>query len=119
MPSSTTAAPTRTIDPAGSIFAEADAINAKGQIIGDYITDPSSGHNLGFLDSGGIYTTIDPPGSHRTDLLSINSKGDVVGVYRDGGGVDHGFLLTTAPTRFLTFREPSTLTPTASTTRER
>jgi probable HAF family extracellular repeat protein len=35
---------------------------------------------------------FDPPGSHSTEPLSINAKGEVVGVYRDGDGVDHGFL---------------------------
>jgi hypothetical protein len=51
-----------------------------------------SGPQLGFLESGGIYTTIDPPGSHGTEPINIDAKGEVIGVYRDGDGMDHGFL---------------------------
>jgi probable HAF family extracellular repeat protein len=77
-----------TIDPPNSLNTWVTDINSSGQIIG-YFDNPAP---IGFLYSGGSYTVIDPPGGYSPDPISINDAGQIVGVYRDGNGVDHGFL---------------------------
>jgi probable HAF family extracellular repeat protein len=80
-----------TLNVPGAIQTSADAINAQGQIVGDYFG--SNGPHSGFLYSGGIYTTIDPPGSYSTTLTGINAKGQIVGYFTESnGGPPHGFL---------------------------
>jgi probable HAF family extracellular repeat protein len=52
---------------------EAVAINAAGQIVGNY--NDSSGGLHGFLYSGGVYTTIDAPlGAQGTVVYGINAR---------------------------------------------
>jgi probable HAF family extracellular repeat protein len=77
------------LDFPGASNTVAEGINAKGQIVGDYI-DSSGTH--AFLDSGGTYTTIDPPGSILSEAFGFNAKGDVVGLYQDSSNINHGFL---------------------------
>ncbi len=57
--------------------------------MGDYAD--SSGHEHGFLDSGGVYTTLDFPGSIGTFAQAINDSGQIVGWYGSGSS-SHGFL---------------------------
>jgi uncharacterized membrane protein len=80
-------------DPPGSTLTLATDINARGQIVGRYL---SSGRTHGFLrDPDGTITTIDYPGSSFTVAGSISNSGTIVGWYSvpAAPGVRHGFLL--------------------------
>jgi len=67
-------------------------INAKGEIVGRYL---SAGQNHGFLrDTTGNLTTIDYPGSSFSVASSINDSGAIVGWYTmPAEPIRHGFLL--------------------------
>jgi probable HAF family extracellular repeat protein len=83
-----------TIDVPGSLQTVAEAINTSGQVAGYY--DDSSGHEHGFLYSGGHYTTIDVHGN-RTYANAINDPGQIVGdyvIYVGPVPTVHGFLAT-------------------------
>jgi uncharacterized membrane protein len=76
----------------GATFTTAVGVNARGEIVGSYVTGtPATRH--GFLLKHGAYSSIDVPGATFTNARGINSRGDVVGEYRDAAGVVHGFLL--------------------------
>ncbi len=82
------------IDYPGAYYTIAEAINAKGDIVG-YWGTPESTEEHGFLLRGGVYTTIDYPGRPAfTNLRGINDKGDIVGIYEESDGSGSGFLLT-------------------------
>jgi probable HAF family extracellular repeat protein len=71
-------------------------INDAGQIVGYYFDD-ASGHQHGFLYSGGIYITLDDPSAtNGTFAQGINNAGQIVGYYSNATGT-HGFLLTISP----------------------
>ena len=81
------------IDPPGSTLTLATDINARGQVVGRYL---SAGRTHGFLrDPDGAMTTIDYPGSSFTVAGSINNSGTILGWYSlpAAPGVRHGFLL--------------------------
>ena len=67
-------------------------INAKGEIVGRYL---SAGQNHGFLrDANGNLTTIDYPGSSFSVASSINDSGAIIGWYSvPGDPIRHGFVL--------------------------
>jgi probable HAF family extracellular repeat protein len=76
-----------------SIETEANAINARGDIVGSY-TDGDGLHH-GFLLHKGEFTTIDVPGAAETGAArGINARGDIVGNFDDAGYTTHGFLLS-------------------------
>ena len=82
-----------TLDPPGSVFTQAHAINPAGDIVGVY-EDSSNGVH-GFLRApDGIFTTFDAPGAEGTNAYSINPAGAIAGFYLDSGHVVHGFLRT-------------------------
>jgi probable HAF family extracellular repeat protein len=58
-------------------YTEVAAINARGQIIGNY------DGNHGFLYEGGLFTRLDPPGALSTGVRAINAQGQIVGYYVD------------------------------------
>jgi probable HAF family extracellular repeat protein len=70
------------------------AINASGQVAGDYFD--STGKEHGFVYSNGTYTTLtDPaPSAQNTFVLAINASGQVAGDYVDTTSGTHGFLAT-------------------------
>lgn len=78
---------------AGTIYTEANDINASGQIVGDYVLSDGSQHS--FVLSGSSFTTIDYPGASFTTTWGINEKGEVAGFY--GTDTLHGY--TAAPTK--------------------
>lgn len=84
------------IDFPGAKLTEAEGINPGGQIVGLYAD--SSGHQHGFLLSGGNFSSIDYPGSAMTIAFGINPGGAIVGDWDDGKGNGpasiHGFLLS-------------------------
>lgn len=80
----------------GAKLTEAEGINPGGQIVGLYAD--SSGHQHGFLLSGGKFSSFDYPGSVMTNAFGINPGGAIVGDWDDGKGNGpasiHGFLLS-------------------------
>jgi hypothetical protein len=78
---------------AGTIFTEANDINASGQIVGDYVLSDGSQHS--FVLSGSHFTTIDYPGAAFTTTWGINEQGEVAGFYQSD--TLHGF--TAAPSQ--------------------
>ena len=80
-----------TIDFPGASSTDADAINPRGDIVGNYFI---AGVGHGFLLSGGDFTSIDFPAASTTRAFGINPRGDIVGEYDDSAGVTHGFLLS-------------------------
>ena len=73
----------------GQLGTQATGINARGDIVGIYVTDTFNMH--GFLLSNGTFTTIDvpgatfpgPPTTGGTFATAINPQGDIVGYYND------------------------------------
>jgi probable HAF family extracellular repeat protein len=69
-------------------FTEADGINDRGQIVGQY----ASG---GFLrNSDGSFASTDIPGAGFQHPLGINNRDEIVGLVIDPAGETRGFLLT-------------------------
>lgn len=79
--------------PPNSNASEANGINDKDQIVGDYAD--ANGHNHGFLysSSSGGYTEIDVPGASWTAAQDINDSGEIVGRYIGSDAKTHGFVL--------------------------
>ncbi len=84
-----------TIDVPDASFTHPNAINLRGQIVGELIT--ASGTIRGFLFDKGDFTTIEVPESVATIAAGINTRGHIVGQFNT---VDHprerGFLATPA-----------------------
>ena len=85
-----------TIDFPGSVFTNAQGLNALGEIVGIY-TD-TAGQQHGFLRSGEQYRSIDFPNAKSTQVRGIGPAGDIVGTYQRENetafGANHGFLMT-------------------------
>lgn len=78
----------------GAVFANAQGINAGGDIVGIY--RDAAGRTHGYVWERGAVTTIDYPGAIYTDARGISSGGDIIGAYRMPGepAVNfHGYLL--------------------------
>ena len=67
------------IDVPGGTGTFPRGINNVGQIVGDYLADPTT--VKGFLLDHGHFTTIAPPGSTLTIAYDINDAGQIVGNY--------------------------------------
>jgi hypothetical protein len=91
IPSGASAFTFTTIDPPGATATGAYRINARGQIVGNFIDVSGTSH--GFLLDKGTFTTIDVPGATITDAWEINARGQIVGQYEDTGDTFHGVLL--------------------------
>jgi hypothetical protein len=76
----------------GASSAVASGINSAGDIVGIAIS-PSG--TAGFLKQGHHLSALQFPGGSNTQPFGVNNKDAVVGSYLDGGGVLHGFLVTT------------------------
>jgi probable HAF family extracellular repeat protein len=66
----------------------ARGINARGDVIGDYVD--ANGVGRDFLLHNGVYTNIDYPGGAGA-ARAINARGDIAGALDDADG-GHGFL---------------------------
>ncbi len=67
------------------------AINASGQVLGDYFD--SSGNSHGFIyNTNGSFTGISVEGAASTYAEGINNAGQAVGYYVDASNEVHGFL---------------------------
>ena len=67
------------IDYPGAEWTMLNGIHNKGDVVGVYHS--GTGHDHGFLLSGGVFTTIDFPGAFSTNAEGINDDGDIVGTY--------------------------------------
>ena len=66
---------------AGATITQANDINAKGSIVGEWLD--ASGGIHGFLVEGAKFTSIDYPGAAITSVWGINSAGQIVGNHFD------------------------------------
>ena len=66
---------------AGATLTQANDINAKGSIVGEWFD--ASGVSHGFLAEGANITSIDYPGAAITTAWGINSAGHIVGSHFD------------------------------------
>lgn len=78
-------------------FPEANAtvawdINAKGEIVGQALTNNFTVGHAFLRSADGTYRFIDPSGAISAVAFAIAGNGDVVGQYRDSSGT-HAFLL--------------------------
>ena len=76
----------------GSVETWANGINARGDIVGLYLTPDGEPH--GYVLRNGVYTTIEHPDAAALAARRINSRGDIAGVWHDFDGGLHGFLLS-------------------------
>ena len=76
----------------GSVETWANGINARGDIVGLYLTADGATH--GYMLRKGVYTTIEHPDAAALAARRINSRGDIAGVWHDFDGGLHGFLLS-------------------------
>lgn len=80
-----------TIDYPGALQTEVEAINKKGELVGDF--EDASGNVHGFKLAGKTYTQLDYPGiTSSTVALGINASGEIVGIYDNPNHT--GFLLS-------------------------
>ena len=97
-----------TINPAGSIYTTANAINSEGAITGLWQDANIVIH--GFLrSSSGTLTTFDVPGSSETEPSAIDAAGTITGYFGEAKG-NHGFVRATDGT-FTTFDPPGSAEP--------
>ena len=78
----------------GATFANAQGINARGDVVGIY--RDSAGRTRGYVWKSGVAQTIDYPGAFLTEARGIAPNGDIIGTYRMPGEPSvnvHGFLL--------------------------
>lgn len=87
----------------GSAVTYTNGISDAGVVAGYYNLAqvfPTNGvpytPTLGFTFLNGVYNTFVVPGAILTELFGINSLGQVVGYERDGNGVSHAFVASTA-----------------------
>lgn len=83
------------IDVPGAFQTNPKAINASGQVVGQYwvLLGQNSNAFHAFHWDKGVLTTIDPPGTASYAIATdINESGQVVGSYQDSNRVFHGFL---------------------------
>ncbi len=102
-----------TIDFPGASSTDADAINPRGDIVGNYFI---AGVGHGFRLSGGEFTSIDFPGAGTTRAFGINPRGDIVGGYRSAG-VGHAYLLSGGEFTSIDFPGASNTQPFGNNTR--
>ena len=76
------------IDVPNSSLTIIRAINARGDIVGNYVGTDGVGHD--FLRHDGVYSNLDYPGGAGS-VKAMNARGDIVGVLDDADG-GHGFL---------------------------
>lgn len=79
----------------GAVLANAQGINAKGDVVGIY--RDAAAKVRGFVWQDGVVTPIEYPGAVLTEARGISPSGEIVGTYRMPGepAVNvHGFLLT-------------------------
>ncbi len=78
------------IDFPDSVSTDARGINARGDIVGNYVDADDIGH--AFRLRQGVFSSIDFPGAEFTGAKAINARGDIVGSF-EGASVQHGYLL--------------------------
>jgi len=87
----------------------ANAVNAKGRIVGGYGGDVLNVSNHGFLLQGSTFKTIDYPQASGTEASGINDHNVIVGWYADAAGNTHGFQL--ASSKYTVLDAPAAVNP--------
>jgi hypothetical protein len=77
-------------DPLGSAGTVLNAINAPGDVAGNYVINDQAHGLLGHRD--GKFISFDPPGGFNTAPEWITDSGEIAGYYEDQLGVLHGFI---------------------------
>jgi uncharacterized membrane protein len=78
-------------------MTQADAINNRGEIVGQYLDHCDTGNGQhGFLYDGRVFTAIDVPASNISAITGVNDSGAVVGYYEDATSSVLGFIRTSA-----------------------
>lgn len=81
------------IDPPGSLFTQAFALNDRRDVGGFFYDANFIGH--AYLWRNGQYTVFDIPGAvYISTVATINNNGDYAGEYVDGLGITHGYIAT-------------------------
>jgi len=80
-----------TIDYPGAAATQARAINARGDILGNW--QDADGNWHAYFLSGGSFVGFDCQGAVSTRPFGMNSKGEAVGTYSDAAGKWRGFYL--------------------------
>jgi hypothetical protein len=85
--------------PPATFFTQVTGIDAAGNTVGFYVTNPAVGTTSGFYKlAGGSFSTIDVPGSVFNQLLGINQIGTLAAGYTsftDPAGMTGQLALTT------------------------
>lgn len=79
------------IDFPGASATNPGAINARGDVVGNYHDSSDNVH--AFLLHNGAFSSFDFPGATQTLARAINARGDIAGRMFDASGIEHGFLL--------------------------
>lgn len=84
----------------GTFFTQVVGIDAAGDTVGFYVTDPATGNTSGFFKpAGGSFTTVNQPVSVFNQLLGINQNGNEIAGYSSftdvtGGTGQQAFTLS-------------------------
>jgi len=101
----------------GATHTQGKGINASGEIVGLYTSDPNcflsawpatDCQTHGFKRVNGKYSTIDVPGALSTAALGVNAYGDIVGFCIKSDNTVHGFLWLHTSNTFRTLDYPGT-----------
>jgi probable HAF family extracellular repeat protein len=79
--------------PTGVFATRPNDINNRGQIVGEYLDQPASNEQHGFVYNKGHFRSIDVPDAEVTSANGINDNGAIVGFYADRFTFEiHGFI---------------------------
>ena len=79
--------------PTGVFLTRVNGTNNRGQSVGEYLDQPTSNEQHGFLYSKGQFSSIDVPDAEVTSATGINNQGQIVGFYADRITFQvHGFV---------------------------
>jgi uncharacterized membrane protein len=92
-----------TVHVPGSVWTRTSRMNARGDIVGDFLDADGV---KGYLLAGGSFHTIMVPGATITRARGINERGEIAGVYTASGRAN-GFLLSGG--EFTTINVPGAL----------
>lgn len=82
------------IDLEGHAMAHLRGINNRGDIVGFYMTTPTSLQRAFLLQRDGTLVEVQYPNSRTSYAYGINSRGAIVGAYTDAAKTVHGYLRT-------------------------
>lgn len=81
------------LNPPGSIYTTASALNNKGITVGSFEYAGQQLQGFAYLSSNNTYKSIQYPGADYTIALGVNDSNTVSGTFANSDGVNHGFFL--------------------------